>query len=330
MLTNQSDSAVLSMLRGFTPLDDIRNWWRGMSREEHSLKISHTLGLAACAVIVVVGLPQIAHRAETQRSDAALRTEARNLSLAVRVSIHNGSDIGQAAGLQSKNIGWRGRLQEAVAQGPETVQQLAVQRARDADAVASLAAFTHDDYDRAKEEIAQRRCLAEAIYYEARSENGRGQLAVAEVVLNRVADVRYPKTVCGVVYQGSRLSTGCQFTFTCDGSLRHKPRGAAWREAQAVAMHSLLKLSAPVTHNATHYHTHAVNPIWRAGLVQTNNIGSHVFYRFPQGPEWGVARARLAEERASRAISRNVDVATVAVGAGDSFASGAVAIAGPS
>ena len=105
-------------------------------------------------------------------------------------------------------------------------------------------------------------CLSEAVYYEARSEDTIGQMAVAEVVMNRVRDPRFPKTICDVVYQGQYRDTGCQFTFTCDGSLRHKPSGDAWDRAKDVALHVMLGLNTPVTNKATHYHTDYVNPYW--------------------------------------------------------------------
>ncbi|MEO1028517.1 MAG: cell wall hydrolase, partial [Pseudomonadota bacterium] len=137
-------------------------------------------------------------------------------------------------------------------------------------------------------------------YYEARSESLSGQLAVAEVIANRVKDARYPNTICEVVYQGSRRNIGCQFTFTCDGALNRKPRGVRWQRSKAVAAQVVLDLHEPRTAGATHYHANYVDPIWNAGLVHTKTIGTHIFYRFPRGKEWGIYRARLAEKRANR------------------------------
>lgn len=124
-------------------------------------------------------------------------------------------------------------------------------------------------------------CLAEAIYYEARSEPFEGQMAVAQVVMNRVRHSAYPGTLCGVVYQGSERRTGCQFTFTCDGALFREPRGRAWRRSQVVAEHVLMGFGRDVTRRATHYHTVAVDPYWNDNLVLTRHIGTHIFYRFP-------------------------------------------------
>jgi spore germination cell wall hydrolase CwlJ-like protein len=125
-------------------------------------------------------------------------------------------------------------------------------------------------------------CLAQAIYYEARSEGEDGQRAVAQVVLNRVRHPAWPNSVCGVVYQGPmRVGGGCQFTFTCDGSLRYAPAGAAWDEARRIAAEALGGRTFAAVGLATHYHTNAVFPAWAPQLVKTNVIGAHIFYRLP-------------------------------------------------
>ena len=122
-------------------------------------------------------------------------------------------------------------------------------------------------------------CLAQAIWYEAASESEAGQRAVAQVVLNRVAHPAWPSSVCGVVYQGSDRSTGCQFTFTCDGSLARRPSGASWARAQRIAAEALSgSVYAPVG-LATHYHTLWVNPYWANSLDHIGSIGAHRFYR---------------------------------------------------
>ena len=122
-------------------------------------------------------------------------------------------------------------------------------------------------------------CLAQAVYYEARSESEDGQRAVAQVVLNRVRHPAFPNTICGVVYQGSNLGTGCQFTFTCDGSLSYHPVGYAWARARRIAAEMLSgDVYAPIG-NATHYHTTAILPYWAATLTRAAVVGAHVFYR---------------------------------------------------
>lgn len=122
-------------------------------------------------------------------------------------------------------------------------------------------------------------CLAQAIWYEAASESEAGQRAVAQVVLNRVAHPGWPSSVCGVVYQGAERSTGCQFTFTCDGSLARGPSGSGWAHAQRIAADALGgAVYAPVG-LATHYHTLWVNPYWARTLDHIGSIGAHRFYR---------------------------------------------------
>ena len=133
-------------------------------------------------------------------------------------------------------------------------------------------------------------CLTEAVYYEARSESEDGQRAVAQVVLNRVRHPSYPSSVCGVVYQGPmRPGGGCQFTFTCDGSLGARPSGFGWARAQRIAADALAGMVyAPVGH-ATHYHTHQVLPSWAYKLAKVAVIGAHNFYRIPD--RWGTPGA---------------------------------------
>lgn len=135
-------------------------------------------------------------------------------------------------------------------------------------------------FDAAKFKSQEHRCLAEAIYYEARSETKSGQKAVAEVVHNRVKSKHYPNTICGVVYQGAERSTGCQFSFTCDGSTMREPRGKHWKRSQEVATLSITGGVKPFTDRSTHYHTVAIKPHWSSNLRPTKQIGYHKFYRF--------------------------------------------------
>ncbi|MBX7496473.1 cell wall hydrolase [Qipengyuania sp. 6B39] len=123
-------------------------------------------------------------------------------------------------------------------------------------------------------------CLSMAVYYEAASESYEGQQAVAQVVLNRVAHPAYPASVCGVVFQGSERKTGCQFSFTCDGSMRRTPSRASWARAQSVALGALAGSVYRPIGLATHYHTNYVNPYWAASLDYIRTIGAHRFYRW--------------------------------------------------
>ena len=132
-------------------------------------------------------------------------------------------------------------------------------------------------------------CLASAVYYEAGNQDENGERAVAQVVLNRVRHPAFPSSVCGVVYQGSTRPTGCQFTFTCDGSLNRRPDAEGWRRAMSVAAAALNgAVYAPVGW-ATHYHANYVVPYWAATMAKNTVIGAHLFYRWAGG--WGQAAA---------------------------------------
>jgi spore germination cell wall hydrolase CwlJ-like protein len=125
------------------------------------------------------------------------------------------------------------------------------------------------------------RCLTQAVYYEAAMEPRQGQEAVAQVVLNRMRHPEYPNSICGVVYQGWERYTGCQFSFTCDGSLLRAPMPAFWRRAEDVAMAALNGHVASAVGTATHYHADYVMPYWRPSLTKVGQIGTHIFYRWP-------------------------------------------------
>lgn len=126
-------------------------------------------------------------------------------------------------------------------------------------------------------------CLTEAIYYEGALEPERGQRAIAQVVLNRVRHPAYPDTVCGVVFQGQERSTGCQFTFTCDGSRARQPVQSIWRRANLIAKAALGGAVEADVGLSTHYHADYVMPYWSASLDAEGQIGRHLFYRWKGG-----------------------------------------------
>ena len=132
-------------------------------------------------------------------------------------------------------------------------------------------------------------CLTAAIYYEAARESPDGQRAVAQVVLNRVRHPAFPSSVCSVVYQGSTLPTGCQFTFTCDGSLLRPPERSYWQRAKAIAAAALAGAVFQPVGMATHYHANYVVPVWAPNLVKDAAIGAHYFYRWKGN--WGTPAA---------------------------------------
>ena len=124
-------------------------------------------------------------------------------------------------------------------------------------------------------------CLTNAVYYEAALEPDAGQRAVAQVVLNRVRNPNFPHSICGVVYQGWDRPTGCQFSFTCDGSLSRTPIPAIMAHARGVAEQALNGSVMPAVGTATHYHAANVNPWWRPTVVRIVQVGAHIFYRWP-------------------------------------------------
>jgi spore germination cell wall hydrolase CwlJ-like protein len=136
--------------------------------------------------------------------------------------------------------------------------------------------------------VAAQACLAAAVLYEAGNDEV-GEQAVAQVVLNRLRHPAFPKTICGVVFEGAERTTGCQFTFTCDGSLDRAPSLTAWAKAQAVAEKALSGFVFKLVGTATHYHTDWVVPYWRSSLTKVAAVHTHIFYRW-QGM-WGTVAA---------------------------------------
>jgi spore germination cell wall hydrolase CwlJ-like protein len=128
-------------------------------------------------------------------------------------------------------------------------------------------------------------CLASAVYYEAGNQDENGERAVAQVVLNRVRHPAFPGSICGVVYEGSTRPTGCQFTFTCDGSLNRQPDAEGWRRAMTIAEQAIGgSVYGPVGW-ATHYHADYVVPYWASTMAKNAVVGAHLFYRWNGG--WG-------------------------------------------
>lgn len=121
-------------------------------------------------------------------------------------------------------------------------------------------------------------CLATVALYEA-GDDRAGQRAVIQVVLNRVRAPGFPKTVCGVVYQGSERTTGCQFSFACDGSVTRRPERSGWLQVRRAAARALGGYVDRSVGRATHYHTDWIVPYWRSSLDKVAQVKSHIFYR---------------------------------------------------
>lgn len=126
---------------------------------------------------------------------------------------------------------------------------------------------------------AELKCLAEALYFEARGETVKGQFAVAEVIMNRVKSARFPSTACDVINQGTGRKYRCQFSYTCDGLAETISEPVAYERVAKVARAVLDGKVPDLTRGATHYHTTAVRPNWSKVYVKTAAIGDHIFYR---------------------------------------------------
>lgn len=137
-------------------------------------------------------------------------------------------------------------------------------------------------------------CLASAVYYEA-GDDPVGQRAVAQVVVNRLRHPAFPKSVCGVVFQGSERAIGCQFTFTCDGSIiRRRPSASAWSRALIAARAALNGYVFGAVSTATHYHTDYVVPFWSAQMDKLVMVRGHIFFRWSHSAM--LRRVRVMDE----------------------------------
>lgn len=155
-------------------------------------------------------------------------------------------------------------------------QTVAALLATDAGGVIDLAEIDNAEIGERTEEW---RCLAEALYFEARGESPLGQMAVAEVILNRVDDSAYPNSVCGVVRQGDESPGLCQFSFHCDGKPESIGNREAFERAGKIAWLMLEGKPRILTGKATHFHAASANPSWARRMVRTAQIGEHIFYR---------------------------------------------------
>jgi spore germination cell wall hydrolase CwlJ-like protein len=166
----------------------------------------------------------------------------------------------------------------------------------------------------AKSRAKSEKCLAEAVYFEARGEAVRGQIAVAQVVMNRTFSGRYPTTVCGVVYQNKHRHYACQFTFACDNNPDVIREPEMWERARKIAKAMLDgQIWLPEVAKSTHYHAYYVRPSWVSEMTKMYRFGVHTFYR-PKAwgdgsdePSWGTPAqtaalsAKLTEEAKSEA-----------------------------
>jgi spore germination cell wall hydrolase CwlJ-like protein len=131
-------------------------------------------------------------------------------------------------------------------------------------------------------------CMATAIYFEARGESYRGQVAVGQVVMNRLSHPIYPKTICGVVFQNQQMRNACQFSFACDGIPETVNDPSSWKQAETIARGVINgSLYLPEVEKATHYHATYVYPDWAPRLKRVVKIGHHIFYKFKRDWTYG-------------------------------------------
>ncbi len=217
------------------------------------------------------GMDSVSRRAKTDPLHLSTETAVQTAALAgaqMFLSAFTPQDPlleGEAAAPTKPGGEWAGLLKNA-SLSPEQPQTL-------------FGGLTEDEFR--KREL---RCMATAIYFEARDEPIKGQIAVAQVIMNRIRSPFYPKTICGVVYQGERNRHGCQFSFTCTGksnSVREKPE---WATSVKLAKQVIAgEVWLDEVGYATHYHATYVHPPWRFELIKVAQIGGHIFYKMKPG-----------------------------------------------
>jgi spore germination cell wall hydrolase CwlJ-like protein len=265
--------------------------------ERNPLAVRQGAVAVACVAAAAIAMPVISHRAAEQREGAEWSARSLSFETHMQAQLIPGYD---APGAHVALASYAARTGDIAMLDDGGRPQASLVRAALRGPFDAPAAAVDPAADVTLDQT-QLRCMAEAIYYEARGENVRGQVAVGEVIMNRVHSRYYPRTICGVVYQGRERVTGCQFTFTCDGSLNRRPGGRAWSRAQHIAAQVMQGHTRSVVGASTHYHTTAVSPAWRPMLVETLRLGDHVFYRLPTRAERAVLQASAPRRRAPRA-----------------------------
>jgi spore germination cell wall hydrolase CwlJ-like protein len=226
--------------------------------------------------------------ASSPRAGASQLTAAARASGSTTTGVGSTPTVPRAVALSSTTPAPADAIPVEIAAAPVSEQGLAALRARSG----GMSVIAKQDDDRPsyaslidpenlnKEE----RCLAEAIYFEARSEPEDGQAAVAQVVLNRVRSGLYPTSVCGVVYQNRNRKFACQFSFACEGKSLRVNEPDSWKTAVRIAR----EVTFGQTYNeevgaATHYHANYVRPFWAKRLKKMDVIGRHIFYKLKPG-----------------------------------------------
>lgn len=287
-----------------------------MELERNPQAVRQGAAAAACFVAAAAGMTAVAERAADQRADADWSARVLAFQQDLAEAKLGGADVSAAATMRLAAAptpqGYRASAVSVLPANYESLPLARVAARPESTTLAGLRPFQPAALRRAADTTRAHRCLSEAIYYEARGESFQGQMAVAEVVVNRVRSSVYPDDFCAVVYQGSHRVTGCQFTFTCDGSKGRAPRGVAWDRAKMIAAQVMMGFARPMTHRATHYHTVDVDPVWSANLIETARIGAHIFYRFPSRSERLVLQAHALQAQQVAEGGALGDIETIA------------------
>ena len=270
----------LAPMEGVTPGPESVSFFELLSEPELAEPVASAAGAATPSASAVTPTtttrPALRAAASTQHVtvfDGATPATPRAVALASSTPASVDTPINATALLASQmaaKVPVLAKLEE-----PAAPQATLVARVRRPD-YASLVDPSH--------ESREAHCLAQAIYFEARSEPEAGQAAVAQVVLNRVSSGLYPTSVCGVVFQNAQRYKACQFSFACEGRSLRVTEAGPWAAARRIAR-DVLQGRTYVDHvgTATHYHAQYVRPGWSRRLKKTDKIGQHIFYKLRPG-----------------------------------------------
>jgi len=267
---------------------------RAISRADRTAKIRPVQAAAAFGALVGLGIG-CAYLGGTVAKATTVRAQAERLEGATAAGFTEEALAAAAGGLDASALAIARRHDPYTVAGAAQrdrqaelltarLEQLRPDNARSDLRRASLndisAAARPFRIDNALDASRDLECLTQAAYYEARGEGADGMRAVVQVVLNRARHPSFPRSVCGVVFQGSGRRVGCQFSFTCDGSMRGPVNRSAWNRARTVASAALSGSVYAGVGNATFFHTTGVAPAWRNSFLRVGQVGNHIFYRF--------------------------------------------------
>ena len=223
----------------------------------------------------LIGMPDITGSLQTASQGSVSDKKGDRLNPPVtEVALRGSVDAGLSAALFMSTPGDMSELEAAFnAGGPIPSKAIAYHPSQEG------LAFKSAGESQAEFEERERRCLSTALYFEARGEPVRGQIAVGQVILNRVRSPQFPETICGVVYQG-QMQKGCQFSFACDGHTDMPKNNDQWALAQDLAKQITSgQVWLPEVGYSTYYHANYVRPGWVNSMSKIDSIGNHVFYK---------------------------------------------------